>query len=1157
MKEQTTKHFKTQRLRESGNPADRQSDNLANGQSGNPAVRQSGNLANGQSGNPAVRQSDNLANGQSGNPAVRQSGSPANKLSNKQADKIDSLNMVSRNEDILSPKNEKIFEAVSSLPKAKAFGLTDQKQPEADSFLGKQTYWENLETLHSSNLPDKTDNEFYSNPFSIREDSIERRDFLKLMGASLALTSMSCIRRPVEKIVPYANRPEEIEPGIANYYSSTFTSGGQGQSIVVKTREGRPIYLKGNSHFPGQYTGTSLQAQAHILNLYDPDRLQSLHQGKRQQASKVMTWEDLDEAVITSLKAGSVGLLTGSISSPSTNRLLKSFTNHFSIKHYLCDVIGADDVIEGQNLSFGESLLPSFHFDKAKIIVSVGADFLGTWLAPEKFNHQFAKGRKASADMNKLIVFEALHSLTGANADLRIRTPSSQFLNVIMALIYEIVVKNKNSSFAENQEVLSVLNKFSNASSKTGVDPAIISQLALDLWQKRGETLIVTGGLTSRTDHSKALQVATNFLNSILENDGKTIDARFSMTSYNGSYKNLNSLEEDLNNNRIKTLIVSGINPIYTFPHLRQSLLKANTIVHLTHHLDETSLISDWVAPLSHQMEAWGDAQLVKGVYSIQQPTIRPLYPTRTFEENLLAWLKSNPPTELSSYFPKPLGEEKSKAPEISPHSIWYKYLQNQWKSYHKEMIENGHLSRISQFEDFWVKTLHDGFTVYQPFKSGDHPSRPFRRQSLSYIAQAKIKTISKDKLELSIYAKSTLGDGQMANNGWLQELPDPVTKVVWDNYLLISPTKAKKLGFTKDGQHARLKSSNTEIIVPILISPGTHDQVVGLALGYGRTQVGDIGKKVGVNAYPFVNKDIFAGLEVSVEKVEGRTALAGVQGHHRMLGRQLVVEATLKDYLKSPSVNIHRHKLFSLYPKHEYKGHRWAMAIDLNACTGCSACMIACQSENNVPTVGKKYILQGREMHWIRIDRYYTGDENDPDVVFQPMLCQHCENASCEAVCPVAATSHGEEGLNQMTYNRCVGTRYCSNNCPYKVRRFNWFNYTKVADSLKNAYNPDVTVRSRGVMEKCTFCVQRIKEAKISAKRKDRIFKGEDVVTACQEACPAQAIVFGDINDPGSQVSEAFADERSFSVLEEYNNIPMVRYKTKIRNTEKLKSNR
>lgn len=1009
------------------------------------------------------------------------------------------------------------------------------------------SYWESLETL---NLPE-ANKEFASTPLNAQEDTIERRDFLKLMGASLALTSMSCIRRPVEKIVPYANRPEEIEPGIANYYSSTYTSGGQAQSIVVKAREGRPIYVKGNPEFPGQNKGISLQAQAHILDLYDPDRLQSPCRGVRGKSkgdkSNQVTWEELDKAVIESLgkTKDSVGLLTSSVSSPSTNRLISTFLRAFSAKHYKCDPIGADDIIEGQQASFGQSILPAFQFDKAKIIVSVGADFLGTWLAPQQFSSQFARGRVPESDMNKLVVFEALHSLTGTNADLRVQILPSQFLNVIMALAYEIVVKNKQSSFAQDRQVLSVLDQFSKASSEAGIDSAIISKLALELWRNRGASLIVTGGLQARTHQTKALQVATNFLNTVLENNGKTINPNLAMTSFNGSYEDLNSLKKDLDAGRIKTLIISGVNPIYTFPKLKPSFLKAETIIYIADRLDETAFISDWVAPVSHQMESWGDAQLFNRVYSIQQPTIRPLYNTRCFEENLLEWQRSDPSPELLSYLPE-LSEQTSKDQSQNAQSLWYNYLQNQWKDYHKEAIR-----ARRGFEDFWVQTLHKGFAV---LRSRNTNPRTFNRNSLSYITEAKIKKINKDHLELSLYAKSTLGDGHQANNAWLQEMPDPVTKVVWDNYLLMSPAKAKELGFTKSGQHARVHSGDVSVIVPVLLSPGCHNQAVGLAVGYGRDHAGRVGTGIGVNAYPFVDQGAFSGLEVSVEKANGFTQLANVQGHHRMEGRQLVVEATLKDYLKSPSANIHRHKLFSLYPKHEYKGHRWAMSIDLNACTGCSACMVACQSENNVPTVGKKYVLQGREMHWIRIDRYYTGSANDPDVVFQPMLCQHCENASCEAVCPVVATVHGEEGLNQMIYNRCVGTRYCSNNCPYKVRRFNWFNYTKIAKSLESAYNPDVTVRTRGVMEKCTFCTQRIKQAKILAKREDRVFKGEDVVTACQEACPTQAIVFGDINDPDSKVSQAFRDERNFSVLEEYNNIPMVRYKTKIRNSDKLK---
>ncbi len=1027
--------------------------------------------------------------------------------------------------------------------------ISSEIQQPAHPTTKPEQYWQSLEDLHTLQQPNK---EFASTPLATSEDTIERRDFLKLMGASVALASTSCIRRPVEKIVPYAHRLEEIEPGIANYYSSTYTAGGQGQGIIVKTREGRPIYVKGNPDFPTAETsshGISLSAQAHVLDLYHPDRLRKPYQGARQDTLQEITWEKLDAFVKEKLKEGSIGLLTGSVPSPSTQNLIKNFLGS-SGQHYAWDPIGADDLIEGQEACFGQSLVPSFRFDRAKMIVSIAADFLGTWLAPAHFSHQFSQGRQPGQDMNKLIVFEALHSLTGANADLRLRVAPSQFLNVAMALAYEIVIKNQHSQFAENREVVSVLNNFAQATQETGIDPAIITQLAKDLWDKRGQSLIITGGLATRTAQSKELQVAVNFLNAVLENEGYTIQGHSAMTSFNGSYAQMDALIRDLDQGRIKTLIISGVDPFYTMGQAKDSLLKAKTIICVSDQFNDTANVADVIAPASHQMEAWGDAQLFQGAYFIQQPTIRPLYSTRCLEENLIAWKPDVITPELVSFLPE-LADAADGVDTIPVSKKWHTYLKNQWKNYQKQMPSES----SKPFETFWLDLLQKGFALYQPEGQMSHSPRTFQTNSLTHIAQ--VKNTQTAPLELSLYAKSTLGDGHQAHNAWLQETPDPVTKVVWDNYLLISPAKAKELNFTQNGQHALLKSDQAEVTVPIFISPGMHDQTVGLAVGYGQWQRDSRGiqqKQVGQNAYPFIHQHITSGLKVSVSKAEGYTQLASVQGHHRMEGRQIVVAATLKDYLQSPSANIHRHKLFSLYPKHQYKGHRWGMAIDLNACTGCSACMLACQSENNVPSVGKKYVLQGREMHWIRIDRYYTGDTKDPDVLFQPMLCQHCENASCEAVCPVVATVHGEEGLNQMVYNRCVGTRYCSNNCPYKVRRFNWFNYTKVADSLKDAYNPNVTVRTRGVMEKCTFCTQRIKEAKVLAKRENRNFKGEDVVTACQEACPTQAIVFGDINDPNSKVSQAFQDERTFSVLEEYNNIPMVRYKTKIRNSDQLK---
>ena len=524
----------------------------------------------------------------------------------------------------------------TSLSKTQATGQMAKKKT--------SHYWQSLEDTNHPSLPDK---EFASTPLGFAENTIERRDFLKLMGASLALASTSCIRRPIEKIVPYAHRPEEIEPGIANYYSSNYISGGQGQSIIVKTREGRPIYVTSNPDFPaagGHNHGVSLAAQAHILDLYHPDRLQTPYQGARHNKLKEITWKKLDETMKQSIQEGSIGLLTGSISSPSAQTLIKNFLGETG-KHYAWDPVGADDLADGQQACFGQSLVPSFRFDKAHIIVSIAADFLGTWLAPAHFSHQFSKGRKPGKDMNKLIVFEALHSLTGANADLRLRVPPSHFLNVAMSLAYEIVIKNKHSRFAEDPTVISTLSRFSQAAQETGVDPAIIAQLAQDLWDKRGQSLIVAGGLTARTPHTKALQVAVNFLNTVLENEGQTIDADFAMTSFNGSLKQLNDLMDDLNKDRIKTLIISGIDPLYAASkEFKKACLKAQTIVYISDQFNDTAGIADFIAPASHPMEAWGDAQLFKGVYSIGQPTIQPLYSTRCFR-------RKSHCLEASSYF--------------------------------------------------------------------------------------------------------------------------------------------------------------------------------------------------------------------------------------------------------------------------------------------------------------------------------------------------------------------------------------------------------------------------------------------------------------------------------------------------------------------------
>ncbi len=955
-----------------------------------------------------------------------------------------------------------------------------------DSFGGivKQTFWTDFLDNELS-----SDNEFVSVPDS-KEDQNSRRDFLKLMGAGIALTSMSCIRRPAEKIVPYANRPEEIEPGISNYYTSTYVQGFETQPVLIKTREGRPIYVKPNPEFKG----ISSRAIAHVLDLYDPDRLK--HPVKKEDFNfKKSSWEEFDNQIAEALKLGNTTLVTGNVYSPTLKLLIDNFRKK-GVDHYSWEPTSFDGVKKANQLCFKKSVVPGYHFDKSKVVVSIGADFLSTYLSPTEFSSDFAKTRNPE-NMSKLVVFESIHSLTGANSDLRFVVKPSLYPKVVLGLCYEMIKRGASISSI----VRTRFDEYSNMPKKLNIDPDKYYQLCDLLWNNRRKSLVISNGSTGSDDTE--LQIATNLLNYMLDSYSSTIDMARTF-NFSSSYESLDELFKKLDDGKVSTLIVAGINPAYLSKSFSKHVSKARRVFYLGDRLDETAQHATHVAPLSHQMESWGDAEIKRSIHAIVQPTIRPLYDTRSLGECLLKW--SNNETK------------------------YYDFLKDNWKS----------RSLSLQFEKFWIDLLHKGFIV----ENISSEQVNFNYSSLAYAFGKN----SNSEIELFLYQKSTMLEGNQANNAWLQELPCPVTKVVWDNYLLISKPLASKLGFSKNGEHALVTKGNTKLSVPVLISPGISDSVVGLAVGYGRTNAGRVGTKIGINAYVLTDND----LQVSVKKTSGFTTLANAQGHHRLDGRQLVVDATLDEYKKSPSTNIKTHKIFSLYPKHEYKGHRWAMAIDLNLCTGCSACVTACQSENNIPSVGKKYVLRGREMHWIRLDRYYKGDEDNPDVLFQPMLCQHCENASCEAVCPVIATVHGEEGLNQMIYNRCVGTRYCSNNCPYKVRRFNWFNYSKVEKPLNKAFNPDVTVRSRGVMEKCTFCTQRIKETKILAKRENREVGGDDVVTACQEACPTNAIIFGDINNEKSSVKKAFKSERSFSVLEEYNNIPMVKYKTKIRNKDK-----
>lgn len=996
-------------------------------------------------------------------------------------------------------------------------------------------YWLSLDNYYQSpEMKKLAETEFLSSP--LKEDKEEpwaRREFLKLMGASLALSTASCVRRPVQKIVPYNKQPEEVTLGVPNYYTSAYYDGQEVLGVLVKTREGRPIKLEGLETYPLNQGGTSVRAQASILSLYDPERLTSpkknLFNEKRTNKDTIsVKWEEVDKAIVPELKKGDVVLLSSNYASPATKALVKDFAEAFKVQHVSWEPMSYEAIQKGQEKSYNNSLIPFYQFDKAKMVVSVDADFLGTWLMPTVFTKQFSKTRKDFAKMSRLVVFDSNYSLTGANADIRIRIKPSQQLQVVMALINELVNVQGKSSYAGNSTVKSWIAQFGNLTEGLLLEPALLKEIAKDLWENKGESLVVGSAVgTSALD----LQVAINFLNSILENDGKTIISKAAIQTTQSSYAGVLGLIEDMKNKKVKTLIVHRANPVFALPEKSEfltALKNVNLVVYIGDRMDEMGQYAHYVLPENHPLETWSDFEAVAGVYSIQQPAIRPMYDTQSFQLTLMNWAF----------------QAKQGPKRIQEFETFYDYLRNYWRT---EL--HGKLGKGKSFDAFWEETLQSGSAGQM---ETSHAARSFNISALSDVKKANANL----GYELVLYPTVQIGDGLHSNIAWLHELPDPITKIVWDNYVSVSLATAKKLK-AKEGQILELEVNGVKMELPMHIQPGLHDEVLAVAIGYGRTHGGQVCNGIGKNTYALtqVTKSgaVYFGSQAQVKTTSKTYDLAQTQTHHSMEGRQIVVEATLKEYQQKKSHLIHKHPIWSYWSGHQYNGHKWGMAIDLNSCTGCSACMVACQSENNIPVVGKKYVIQGREMHWIRIDRYFTGSPENAEVVFQPVMCQHCDNAPCETVCPVLATVHSSEGLNEMVYNRCVGTRYCSNNCPYKVRRFNWFEYTKkIEKPLHMAFNPDVTVRPRGVMEKCTFCVQRIKDGKNKAKLEKRPLKDGEIKTACQTSCPTNAIVFGDMNDSESQVSKLFKDERSYALLEEWHAAPAVRYMAKIRNNGK-----
>lgn len=997
-------------------------------------------------------------------------------------------------------------------------------------------YWMSLE--HYEQDPEflkLAESEFQSSPLKEgdAEDGVARRDFLKLMGASLAMATASCVRRPVQKIVPYNKQPEEVTLGVPNYYNSVVWDGIEMQAVLVKTREGRPIKIEGHTEHP-YCRGASIRATTSIQNLYDPERLhgpkKNLFNEKRTNKDMISAnWDDMDKSISEQLKKGDVVVLTGALPSPSTRAVIGDFLQAFKGRHVMFEPLSHQEVRDGHKASYGDDVLPHYRFDKAKIIVSIDADFIGTWLAPSTFTRQYMAGRKDIDKMSRMIAFDSHYSLTGANADIRIKIKPSQQLDVVLGLLHELVVTKGRSSYAGNSSVKAIIDSGKGAAARLGVEPALFSQIADDLWANRGASLVVSGGLPTMTAQARDLQVAVNFLNQVLENEGKTIEGRNGVSGLQGSWSDLLNLVKDMKEGKVKTLVMHQVNPGYVLPKdvgFEDALRKVEMVITTADRIDETSGSAHYIIPDNHPMETWGDAEIAGGVYAIQQPTIRPMYDTRSFQLSLMTWA-----------FMAKLGPKR-----IQEYETFYDYLRAYWR---EELVPK--FAKGRSFDEVWAEALQKGFAT-----GGERTSsaRTIKTEAFTSIKVPKPKT----GLELVLYPTVMMADGSNTNASWLHELPDPVTKITWDNYASVSLGYAKKNSI-RQGQVVEVNVDGRKLELPVNVQPGLHDDVVAIAIGYGRTMAGKIANGIGRNAYPLMSivgdRAIAAGLSVELKKTSKIEELANPQGGQSMEGRQIVVEATLKEWQKKKGANIHRHEIWSVWSGHQYNGPKWGMAVDLNSCTGCNACVVSCQSENNIAVVGKKYVLQGREMSWIRIDRYYVGTPENAEIVFQPVMCQHCSNAPCETVCPVLATVHTDDGLNAMVYNRCVGTRYCSNNCPYKVRRFNWFSYAKQQNEkpLHMALNPEVTVRSRGVMEKCSFCVQRIKVVKDVAKAENRNVKDGEIKTACQTACPTDGIIFGDMNDPESAVAKMFKDERAYALLEEWHAAPSVRYMTRIRN--------
>lgn len=1011
-------------------------------------------------------------------------------------------------------------------------------------------YWKSVEELNQNSsivdtlrqnefVEEIPTDEFLGNQENLKASSTTRRDFLKYVGFTTAAATLAACEGPVVKSIPYVVKPNDIIPGVAEFYATTFTDGFDFANILVKVKEGRPVKIEPNKDVKGT---TNARVQASVLSLYDSLRLK-----EPKAKGSAISWEEADAQILAQLNAVKdsnlpIVFLTGTCASPSSRKLVTEFTQAFgNVKHVVYDSVSESEALDAVNEMYGFRALPDYDLEKAEAIIAVGADFLGDWQGGG-FEAGYAKGRIPSeGKMSKHFQFESNLSLTGANADKRVMvTPSEQYK--VLVKLYQAVVLGVSTLEA---------SPINNA----------VQQAALSIKNAGSKAVVLTG------IQDKNAQLLALLINNHIKSE--VIDLVNTKNIRHGNDTAVNELIADMNAGKIGAVLIHNANPVYTLPNAAafvSGLEKVALSVAFAMQENETATAVQYALATPHYLESWGDAVIKKGHFSLIQPTIRPLFNTRQFQDSLLKWL----------------GKTDS----------YYDYLKANWTS----DVLGG---------KSWNQALHDGVFVV--------PSENISVEPLPVDVEAIINALPKDNnsdFELTLYTKTGLGDGQMANNPWLQELPDPITRTTWDNYITMSKADADALGvINKNVSNGALNGSLVEItvngvsdVLPVLIQPGQAKGSLGLALGYGRTEGMKTEMQTGKNAFKFYNNFKNIQSNVSVKLVAGEHEFACIQLHNTLMGRgDIIKETTLETYNTAdpsewnivPVVSLDHNEVpattVDLWDSFDRSiGHHFNLSIDLNSCIGCGACVIACNAENNVPVVGKTEIRRSRDMHWLRIDRYYSHQEDfasdvvfkesgkgvsgykntlgaledpseNPSVAFQPVMCQHCNHAPCETVCPVAATSHSRQGQNHMAYNRCIGTRYCANNCPYKVRRFNWFSYSNnsefdyhMNDDLgKMVLNPDVTVRSRGVMEKCSMCVQMTQATILQAKKEGRPVNVNEFETACSNACTTGALVFGDINNENDKISELVNDKRSYHLLEHVGTKPNVVYQVKVRNSQ------